>query len=174
MRIDSLSPEEVLPTAVTISRRKTGAFTALAAWLGAMAANADDACCDHLADFGMRLGTALQMQNDLVELRNMVAGGTRWDDLANARVTWPWAWFAESATTEEFLRLRASWATTSDGDRVLQACARQLLERVERRGRNCVRRAMQEAVADLARVHHGNTWIRRLDRIIAQLEENYA
>ncbi len=171
--IDTLAAEEVLPMAVTISRRRTGAFTALAAWLGAMAAGADETCCDRLADFGMRLGTALQMQNDLVELRNMVAGASRWDDLANARVTWPWAWLVESADADQFQHLRGLLSAENSTESTLVDCARLLLRAVESRGRQRVRTALQEAVADLARVHRSNTWIGRLDQIITQLEKSY-
>ncbi|MCH2180234.1 MAG: polyprenyl synthetase family protein [Mariniblastus sp.] len=84
--------EEILPTVRMISKLKTGGITALAAKLGAVVAGGDEGCQSAFYAFGMRLGTGLQMQNDIAELKDAVDFDILTDDLRNCRVTWPWAW----------------------------------------------------------------------------------
>ncbi len=64
------------------------------------------------------------MQNDLNELRQFVGGEQRFDDLRNARVTWPWAWAANELSNSEFLALQ-NWlgkASRDSGELRLIAC----------------------------------------------------
>jgi geranylgeranyl pyrophosphate synthase len=108
-KIHDIDQRDVLAVAEGIGKRKTGTLTSLAARLGAMTAGA---CHDYeqaLATFGCELGICLQMRNDLDELRMVANDGLRHDDMKNARVTWPWAWYAESCKNETFkeLQLRA-------------------------------------------------------------------
>ena len=84
--------EEIFPTVRTISKLKTGGITALAAKLGAVVAGGDEDYQNAFYAFGMRLGTGLQMQNDIAELKDAVDFDILTDDLRNFRVTWPWAW----------------------------------------------------------------------------------
>ncbi|MEL6105252.1 MAG: polyprenyl synthetase family protein [Planctomycetota bacterium] len=99
-RVDELRTKEIEATARTISRLKTGGLTALSSRLGASAAGADRATRHALGRFGMSVGVCLQMHNDLTELQGVIAGGIRFDDLRNARVTWPWAWATRISRTE--------------------------------------------------------------------------
>lgn len=98
--------EDVASITHTISKLKTGGLVSLAAWLGAAVAGARPEIRKALSQFGMRLGMALQMQNDLAELRTCVLERVPSNDLANSRVTWPWAWAAKVCTQEEFVRLQ--------------------------------------------------------------------
>jgi len=101
-KIYEVDQQDVLAVASGIGERKTGALTSLAARLGAIAAGATD---DHeraLASFGCQLGNCLQMRNDLDELRQVGSGALRCDDMKNARVTWPWAWYAANCSAEKF------------------------------------------------------------------------
>jgi geranylgeranyl pyrophosphate synthase len=132
--IDLLDPSEFYPTAREISRLKTGGLTALAAWLGAAAAGANRLTRKSLARFGMNAGVCLQMQNDLNELRGCLQGKQRFDDLRNARVTWPWAWAAKAASKTEMVGLQQRLRRAVGDTEELKAIARQLLELVGSRG----------------------------------------
>ncbi len=79
---------------------------ALAAWLGATAARGEESVVVALDEFGMRLGRGLQMINDLAELNATAEQRGRCDDIRNRRVTWPWAWLAQIAATDEYRRLQ--------------------------------------------------------------------
>jgi geranylgeranyl pyrophosphate synthase len=53
-----------------------------------------------MTTFGCQIGIALQMRNDVEELKDIADGQSdtgcvRDDDLRHARVTWPWAWAIE-------------------------------------------------------------------------------
>ena len=111
--IHDIDQRDVPAVAEAIGKRKTGALTSLAARLGAIAAGASHDHEQALASFGCELGICLQMRNDLDELRMVANDGLRHDDMKNARVTWPWAWYAESVTdeTSKQLQLRACLAT---------------------------------------------------------------
>ncbi len=104
--VDLLQPSEIRPTALAISRLKTGGLTALSSWLGATAAGANRITRKALGRFGMNVGVCLQMRNDLNELRRFLQGEQRFDDLRNARVTWPWAWAAKTMSKTEMLVLQ--------------------------------------------------------------------
>jgi geranylgeranyl pyrophosphate synthase len=102
LRFDQLPQAEVLPIVTRISKLKTGALTGLAAWLGAMAAGCEGQACERIANFGLELGTALQMQNDYVELRRTAVNQTNSLDLDNRRVTWPWGWLSVEVSAPEY------------------------------------------------------------------------
>lgn len=114
-KIYEVDQQDVFAVASGIGERKTGALTSLAARLGAIAAGAT---ADHeqaLASFGCQLGNCLQMRNDLDELRQVGSSALRCDDMKNARVTWPWAWYATSSSAESFISLqRNAFAATHD------------------------------------------------------------
>jgi geranylgeranyl pyrophosphate synthase len=132
--IDLLEPPEFYPTVREISRLKTGGLTALSAWLGATAAGANRLTRKALGRFGMNVGVCLQMQNDLNELRGCLQGETRFDDLRNARVTWPWAWAATAASRTEMATLQHRLRRGLGDVEELKSIARRLLELVGNRG----------------------------------------
>ena len=114
-KIYEVNRHDVFTIASGIGERKTGALTSLAARLGAIAAGATDDHEQALASFGCQLGNCLQMRNDLDELRQVGSGALRCDDMKNARVTWPWAWYATSSSAESFNSLqRHAFAATHD------------------------------------------------------------
>ncbi|MEM0927211.1 MAG: polyprenyl synthetase family protein [Planctomycetota bacterium] len=78
-----------------ITQKKTGTLVSLSTKMGALAANAEKRLVSQLGRFGMQVGVALQMRNDLEELRSFAEGSEdRCDDLRNQRITWPWAWLS--------------------------------------------------------------------------------
>lgn len=105
LRIDQLPPAEVPDLVAKITAWKTGGLIELATWLGAVAAGGAADCCDRLAVFGRQVGIALQMQNDRRELLAAATGQSPSDDLSHRRVTWPWAWLAQSVPATIYQRL---------------------------------------------------------------------
>lgn len=109
-RINDLSPSDWLEVATSISEQKTGELVRLAMTLGGLAGGLESGASpapekstlgkrslvSAMDRFGIHVGVALQMRNDLDELSSlaMVDHEGRDDDLRNARVTWPWVWLA--------------------------------------------------------------------------------
>jgi len=89
------------------TRLKTGALTSLAAFAGAVAAGGNDAQAGTAARFGMALGIALQKLDDLGNLVSRHAPGKRHEDLRTGRLTWAWAFAAQSCGPPSFARLEA-------------------------------------------------------------------
>jgi geranylgeranyl pyrophosphate synthase len=99
-RVDQQAAEDWHETAEAISTLKTGVLVELAVAMGCIAAGATNVLQSAMAAFGCQIGIALQMRNDLEELRCIAsgqsdAGCVRDDDLRHARITWPWAWAFE-------------------------------------------------------------------------------
>ena len=132
--VDLLQPSEIRPTALAISRLKTGGLTALSSWLGATAAGANRITPKALGRFGMNVGVCLQMRNDLNELRRFLHGEQRFDDLRNARVTWPWAWAAKTMSSTEMVVLQHRLRHALGEVEELKSVARRLLDVVGDRG----------------------------------------
>ena len=132
--VDLLQPSEIRPTALAISRLKTGGLTALSSWLGATAAGAHRITRKALGRFGMNVGVCLQMRNDLNELRRFLQGEQRFDDLRNARVTWPWAWAAKTMSSTEMVVLQYRLRNALGEVEELKSVARRLLDVVGDRG----------------------------------------
>ncbi len=126
---------------LTISRLKTGGLVSLAAWLGAAVAGAAPELRRSLNRFGMRLGIALQMQNDLAELTSCSVENTTSRDLANFRVTWPWAWATKLCDAAEITRLQ----NVDD----IATLSTRLYECVGVFGAKAVRSGLRQAIDDL-------------------------
>ncbi|MEE2937635.1 MAG: polyprenyl synthetase family protein [Planctomycetota bacterium] len=132
--VDLLQPSEIRPTVLAISRLKTGGLTALSSWLGATAANDGRMVRKALWRFGMNVGVCLQMRNDLNELRGLFNCEERFDDLRNARVTWPWAWAAKIMSKTEFNKLQHQLRNAINGEEDFRWVARKLIDAVGKRG----------------------------------------
>ncbi len=96
-RVDRDEPKDFHSIVRNISCLKTGGLVSMAASFGATATRSPKSLRDALSRFGTNVGIALQMRNDLEELRSLVRDANdsvelRCDDLRHARVTWPWAW----------------------------------------------------------------------------------
>ena len=141
--VDLLDPREIHRTARAISRLKTGALTALAAWIGATAARGDRVKTKAIGRFGMNVGVCLQMQNDLDELHRFVDGEQRFDDLRNARVTWPWAWAQKLISKTEFMVLRARLSRSLRDSEELRSIACQLIDLVADRGQAYIEKSLE-------------------------------
>ncbi|MEL7500383.1 MAG: polyprenyl synthetase family protein [Planctomycetota bacterium] len=167
---DECSPIELPEVVRTIGESKTGALTALATWLGGVAAGADASVCEQLAKFGMELGIGLQMQNDFVELQKVAVSRCNSDDLRNRRCTWPWAWLAEVYPAEEVQRL-AKLAREQLPEP--QDAAQQILERIEIVAVNEINQKLEGCLAELNGFRIETDVHEKLNRIVATVELNY-
>jgi len=132
--VETVPVHQIYPTAREISRLKTGGLTALSSWLGATTAGADVVKRKALARFGMAVGMCLQMQNDLAELRRLLDGEQRVDDLRNARVTWAWGWATKLASKTEIQSLQLQLTNARGKVGQYQRIASCLLDLVGDRG----------------------------------------
>jgi len=109
-RVDEVDSTDFLSIVREISRLKTGGLVSMAASFGAIAMSSPKLLRKALSRFGLSVGIALQMRNDLEELRSLVRDANenvelRCDDLRHARVTWPWAWAVQLAEPSDLQRL---------------------------------------------------------------------
>jgi octaprenyl-diphosphate synthase len=76
---------------LTVIRYKTAKLFEAAGRLGAMLADAPQPVCERMAEFGMRLGTAFQLVDDVLDYSGDVAetGKNLGDDLAEGKPTLP-------------------------------------------------------------------------------------
>lgn len=145
-KVDEVSPRQAYATALAISRWKTGRLVSLAAWCGAHAAGGDAATLRTAAAFGCRVGIGLQMKNDLDELRELLDGSNRCDDLKNRRVTWPWAWAASDLPHHQFAQLQRRLRDRQD----LRRLAEDLLESTRAQAAVAINSRLDRATAMLA------------------------
>ena len=89
-------------TYVTIISRKTGSLIATACLLGAHFAGADDGTAKRLEKFGLSLGIAFQIQDDILDLVGTTgeAGKTLGIDIAKCKLTLPIIHFLQTAPAE--------------------------------------------------------------------------
>lgn len=87
---------------------KTAEFFGLACELGGRLANANDAGCVALRDFGMSLGLAYQLYDDCLDLfgSEKVVGKSLGTDLASGKLTLPVLFALEKASDEEKSQLK--------------------------------------------------------------------
>jgi octaprenyl-diphosphate synthase len=86
---EDLSLDE--PTYFEIVERKTAALVALACHLGAACSGADDQACQRFERFGLQIGVAFQIQDDLLDLtsRQATLGKPVGKDLEKGKLTLP-------------------------------------------------------------------------------------
>ncbi|MDB5324831.1 MAG: Polyprenyl synthetase [Phycisphaerales bacterium] len=89
-------------TYVTIISRKTGSLIAASCLLGAHLAGADEATAKKLEKFGLSLGIAFQIQDDIMDLVGTTgeAGKTLGIDVQKCKLTLPIIHFLQSAPAE--------------------------------------------------------------------------
>ncbi len=151
-RTHDTDQRDVLAVAEGIGKRKTGALTSLAARLGAMTAGASHDYEQALAAFGCELGICLQMRNDLDELRMVANDGLRHDDMKNARVTWPWAWYAEKCASETFRESQLSAYVATNDAAVAKSVATAIDRQIGTYGDQEIESRLQHAYSELTEV----------------------
>jgi len=161
-RIDKLPTSKFYPVVRCISREKTGCLVSLAMQFGAIAAAADRDTRRMLARFGMQIGVALQMRNDLDELLSLIRDPyetLRSDDLRNARVTWPWAWMAMHGNPLQTQRLIDQTSRAADDPEALVHVAKALLSVVYSPGNKIIGRRIERELDRLRPVAINETAI---------------
>lgn len=93
--------------------QKTGALLRLSGGLGALVVGATQDQIDHLMEFGLLIGRAFQLQDDLLEVTSNagVMGKSLGSDLVNEKKTWLWLDLQEQldeAGRREWARLLAA------------------------------------------------------------------
>ncbi|MDJ0521793.1 MAG: polyprenyl synthetase family protein [Planctomycetota bacterium] len=168
-----LRRREVPAHVEAMSRLKTGSFMSLAAAVGAVAARAPREIADALETFGMAVGQALQMLDDLGNLVARREGAKRYEDLRHGKANWPWAWFAEVAGPVEWRHAQARLAALRSGTMEADPIALDLLERVGLLGRQRVHQLLATAFADLKAVTGNHPLLAALRAEMERLENSY-
>ncbi|HWE93556.1 MAG TPA: polyprenyl synthetase family protein [Tepidisphaeraceae bacterium] len=106
-------------TYVQIITRKTAVLTATCCALGARFAGADEARVNRLELFGLSLGQAFQIQDDILDLIGDVStvGKTLGSDIEKGKMTLPMIHFLRTAPPEHRTLLR-SLLSSADSDKV--------------------------------------------------------
>jgi octaprenyl-diphosphate synthase len=110
-------------TYLQIIERKTGVLCAACCRIGAKFAGADERVCDEMARYGLSLGTAFQIQDDLLDILGDAAkvGKTLGIDINKGKMTLPMIHFLRTAPREHRLLLR-SLLEGRDADKVERIC----------------------------------------------------
>lgn len=146
--VDRIDPSHIETLVTETSRLKTGSLVAVAATFGAVAAGANKTLRNALSRFGMNVGVALQMRNDLQELRSLIQAASlgielRTDDLRNARVTWPWAWAHQVCSADDFNKLLDQLRIVGDDNETVVSLASQLLNHTSSLGDKLIQDRME-------------------------------
>jgi len=96
-------------TYLQIIRRKTAVLCAACCSLGAKLAGASDDCITQMETYGMSLGTAFQIQDDILDLLGDVntVGKTLGSDIEKGKMTLPMIHFLRTAPAEHRALLRS-------------------------------------------------------------------
>jgi geranylgeranyl pyrophosphate synthase len=156
-----------------IATCKTGALTELGVLAGAIAAGADHAQRRALARFGRRFGVALQMLDDLGNLRAPGDDARRWEDVRLGRVTWPWAWLAERLPATRFARLQRAARAVADGRFGAETLGTRLGVLSDAAGRRIARTTMTRALDALARALGSHAGLAELATEVERLLVSY-
>ena len=107
--VDKLNQKEIKDAALASMELKTGALMGLALESGAILQGAPEPLCATLRATGRSLGVALQMFDDLGNLRmKNVDSGKHLEDFLLRRLSWVWASAAEKYEQREFEALIAA------------------------------------------------------------------
>jgi geranylgeranyl pyrophosphate synthase len=148
-RVFDLAQRDV-PSVVSVTTRlKTGALMQLAAELGAVAAGAPRPLVVALGNFGQRLGSALQMLDDLGGVVSEARCHKGHEDLLGGRPIWPFAWIARELEPMHYAKLVVLARQVHRRDAHPELLAEQLRELVAKSGREEVTRHLGRAFADL-------------------------
>ncbi|NBX76577.1 MAG: hypothetical protein EBQ92_08475 [Proteobacteria bacterium] len=105
--ISELPQERVKSVCLASLELKTGALTALALELGAVLAEGSPEQVSLLSRIGCDFGTALQMFDDLGNIKEKIpADPKRFEDLKGRRPSWVWASAAEILSSEEYKQFK--------------------------------------------------------------------
>jgi geranylgeranyl pyrophosphate synthase len=148
-------------------RLKTGALMAFALMMGGVIADVPEKSLSILDDFGVELGMALQMFDDLGNLTGKREPSKKHEDLVLSRPSWIWAYAADSTTVEEYRCFVAAVRRLPD-DRALEMWIEEhdLVQRARTRAREYLDSAFQKLELRL-----GAERVRWSSRALGELRE---
>ena len=171
--VDQLTRLDVPLVVCASTRLKTGRLMQLAAEVGALAAGASDEVLAAVAEFGCQLGAGLQMLDDLGGLTSQRRLHKGFEDLRLGRLTWPWAWVAETEPDVAYARLREQAREVRAGRAPAERLAARLREGLGELGRERVHEHLTGAFSELrSRVGTAEP-LSVLRREIDRLEKSY-
>jgi geranylgeranyl pyrophosphate synthase len=172
LTIDSLPQVDVPEVVATITAWKTESLTGLAAWLGAYVAGGDLERCRGIGEFGRRLGSVLQIQNDFTELQQVAKQTRVSQDFANRRVTWPWAWAASRLPDDDYQTLlRSLW---SDEIESQSGLAQRLLDQTSQMARTEIKERLSAAALQIDAWSVSPQQRHQMAQLLSNLELRYA
>jgi geranylgeranyl pyrophosphate synthase len=171
--VEQLTRADVSVVVCASTRLKTGRLMQLAAEVGALAAGAEDEVVAALADFGCQLGAGLQMLDDLGGLTSQRRLHKGFEDLRLGRLTWPWAWVAESEPDVAYARLRELAREVRAGRAPAERLAARLRDSVGELGRDRVHEHLTGALGELRRRLGDSEPLSVLASEIERLEKSY-
>lgn len=95
-QVPGLSRSKIRQLTELSTKLKTGVLVGFSMQLGAIYFGLSEPLKRSLYQFGERLGLGLQMYDDVSGLMNTAKWHKGCEDLSRARLTWAWAWLAES------------------------------------------------------------------------------
>jgi geranylgeranyl pyrophosphate synthase len=171
--LSRLPQAELLRLVRASSDLKTGSLMGLAASIGAVAANATPLCVQALTRFGEDLGVALQMFDDIGNLRGAGEVEKRHEDLRLGRPTWIWAWLARDLGAAEFTLLQRQAAAVESGDAPPAVLAARLARALGQRGKDEAQARLRAALAELERAFAGHPALDALASECVRLGASY-
>lgn len=171
--VDQLTRPEVPRVVRAATELKTGRLMQLAAEIGTLAAGADGPTLSALAGFGRRLGTGLQMLDDLGGLISPRRAHKGDEDLRLGRPSWPWAWAAELEPDVGYARLRELGREVRTGRAPVERLATRLRDVVGGSARARVHRHLSDALDALAGTLGSSEHLGALKQEIERMEKSY-
>lgn len=168
-RPNSLKQIEIPAYVATMTRLKTGELFAFAAASAAIVSGAPRSHERALLRFGRELGVALQMLDDLSTVTNSDRHEKAAEDFLNRRVTWLWAWAADSLGGVAFQQI-VDASETAAGVEFLCATFRDVCADL---GRQHVREQVARAWDALPRTLSNHPAMDRFQEEVIKLEKSY-
>ncbi len=170
-----LRQRDVSSLAAAVAALKTGWLFAFASDLGAICADADPVVQKAMSRFGSELGIALQQLDDYGGLVCPEREQKGLEDLACARITWPWAYVSENVDEVRFAGLQSKLRqarAARGGDRraLLVALRTELGGLVELRAKTAVSDRLATALIHLrAALDESEKTVALLDELAAEV-----
>jgi geranylgeranyl pyrophosphate synthase len=172
VRMLDLEQGDVAGVVRAVTMLKTGGLVGLAAALGALVSGAGHDVVSAVMRFGRRLGTGLQMLDDLSGLLNEERFDKGREDLAGARPTWPWAWVSLLVDADSYRSLLSSQRRVAAGAPA-EPLARDLAKIVEPDGKRRVHAWLEQAFSELASAVPHRAPLASLRAELERLERSY-
>lgn len=174
VRVSALPRPNIIAVVQKTTELKTGSLMGMAAQLAAIAAEASDERVRALEMFGRKLGTALQMLDDLGGITSDARADKGLEDLRLERATWIWAWLAEQGHDNELQTQQLICRRAKRDERVANELRLRLRELVGEHGRRAVRLHLHDAVQSLRETLSDTALLSEVEREMTRLEHSYA